>query len=211
MLKVFIVDDHPLVRQGLKAFLATQEGIEVVGEAGDGESAWNSIRQLEPDVAVIDLHLPVKNGIELTTSIKMAGLFTRVIILSSFCEDEEIIAAIDAGALSYLMKDSPPEKLVEAIWAVFKGEPVLHPRIAKKLMQRVTRPEPLLEPLTQKEKEALALLVKGKSNKEIAQKLNIAEVTVKTHISNILHKLEVKDRTQAVIKAIEYKIIDRSK
>ncbi len=210
MLKVFIVDDHPLVRQGLKAFLATQEGIEVVGEAGDGESAWNSINQLEPDLAVIDLHLPVKNGIELTSSIKTAGLFTRVIILSSFCEDEEVIAAIDAGALSYLMKDSPPEKLVEAIWAASKGEPVLHPRIAKKLMQRVTRPEPLLEPLTLKEKEALTLLVKGKSNKEIAQELNIAEVTVKTHISNILHKLDVKDRTQAAIKAIEYKIIDRS-
>lgn len=210
LVKVFIVDDHPLVRQGLKAFLGTQEGIEVTGEAGDGDSAWNAINQLEPDVAVIDLHLPGKNGIELASSIKTAGLFTRIIILSSYCEDDEVIAAIDAGALSYLMKDSPPEKLVEAIRAACDGEPVLHPRIAKKLMQRLIRPEPLVEPLTLKEKEALALLIKGKSNKEIAGELSIAEVTVKTHISNILHKLEVKDRTQAVIKAIEYKIIGRS-
>lgn len=210
MLKVFIVDDHPFVRQGLKAFLATQNGIEIVGEAGDGEAAWEAIQKYQPDVAIIDLHIPGWNGIKLTQAIKTAGLFTRVIILSSFCEDEEIIATIDAGALSYLMKDSPPEKLVEAIVAASNGEPVLHPRIAKKLMERVTRSKILAEPLTQKEKEVLALLVKGKSNKEIAQDLHISEVTVKTHISNILHKLEVKDRTQAVIKAIEYQIVDRS-
>jgi DNA-binding NarL/FixJ family response regulator len=186
LIKVFIVDDHPLVRQGLKAFLAIQEGIEIVGEAGDGETAWEGIRKYQPDVAIIDLHLPVWNGIKLTQTIKTANLFTQVIILSSFCEDEEIIAAIDAGALSYLMKDSPPEKLVEAIWAASKGEPVLHPQIAKKLMRRVTRAEPLLEPLTLKEKEALALLVKGKSNKEIAQDLHISEVTVKTRWINYL-------------------------
>lgn len=210
MLKVFIVDDHPFVRQGLKAFLATQNGIEIVGEAGEGEGAWEGIQKYQPDVAIIDLHIPGWNGIKLTQAIKTAGLFTQVIILSSFCEDEEVIAAIDAGALSYLMKDSPPEKLVEAIVAASNGESVLHPRIAKKLMQRVIRPKTLMEPLTQKEKEVLALLVKGKSNKEIAQDLHISEVTVKTHISNILHKLEVKDRTQAVIKAIEYQIVDRS-
>ncbi|NLW47718.1 MAG: response regulator transcription factor [Firmicutes bacterium] len=210
MLKVFIVDDHPFVRQGLKAFLATQYGIEIVGEAGDGEVAWAGIQKFQPDVAIIDLHIPGWNGIKLTQAIKTAGLFTRVIILSSFCEDEEVIAAIDAGALSYLMKDSPPEKLVEAIVAASNGEPVLHPRIAKKLMQRVIRPEILIEPLTKKEKEVLTLLVKGKSNKEIAQDLHISEVTVKTHVSNILHKLDVKDRTQAVVKAIEYQMIERS-
>lgn len=209
MVRVFIVDDHPLVRQGLKAFLATQGEIEVVGEAGDGDSAWNAISQLEPDVAIIDLHLPGKNGVELTHSIKIAGLFTRVIILSSYCEDEEVIAAINAGALSYLMKDSPPEKLVEAIMAAGDGEPVLHPSIAKKLMQRVTRPGLFFEPLTSKETEVLALLVKGKSNKEIALELHNSETTVKTHISNIIHKLGVKDRTQAVIKAIELKILGR--
>lgn len=209
MIKVFIVDDHPLVRQGLKAFLGAQNEIEIVGEAEDGETAWKAIQKLEPDVAIIDLHLPVWNGVRLTQVIKEAGLDTRVIILSSFCEDDEVIAAIEAGALGYLMKDSPPEKLVEAIWAAKKGEPVLHPRIAKKLIQRVARPEPSFEPLTLKEKEILGLLVKGKSNKEIASESHISETTVKTHISNIIHKLDVKDRTQAVIKAIELKILER--
>ncbi len=206
MIKVFIVDDHPVVRQGLKAFLATQNGIEIVGEAGDGEAAWEGIQKAEPDVAIIDLHLPGWNGIQLTGVIRTAGLSTKVIILSSFCEDDEVIAAIEAGALSYLMKDSPPEKLVEAIVAAQDGEPVLHPRIAKKLMQRVVKPEPGFEPLTSKEKEILGLLVKGKSNREIALESHISETTVKTHISNIIHKLGVKDRTQAVIKAIELKI-----
>ncbi|NLY74823.1 MAG: response regulator transcription factor [Firmicutes bacterium] len=115
MIKVFIVDDHPLVRQGLKAFLATQGGIEIVGEAGDGEAAWEGIRKTEPDVAVIDLHLPGWSGIQLIRTIKAANIPTRVIVLSSFCEDGEVIAAIEAGALSYLMKDSPPEKLAAAI------------------------------------------------------------------------------------------------
>ncbi len=206
MIKVFIVDDHPVVLQGLKAFLATQSGIEIVGEAGDGEAAWEGIQKADPDVAVIDLHLPSLNGIRLTQAIRAAGLKTKVIILSSFCEDDQIIAAIEAGALSYLMKDSPPEKLVEAIVAARTGEPILHPRIAKKLMQRVTRPEAYFEPLTSKEKEILGLLVKGKSNKEIGLESHISETTVKTHISNIIHKLGVKDRTQAVIKAIELKI-----
>ncbi|MGE5604293.1 MAG: response regulator [Bacteroidota bacterium] len=206
MIRVFIVDDHPLVRQGLKTFLATQSGIEVVGEAGDGETAWEEIQKSEPDVAVIDLHLPGWSGVELTKNIKKADLRVKVIVLSSFCEDDEVIAAIEAGALSYLMKDSPPEKLAEAIIAARNGEPVLHPRITKKLMQRVTTPQSF-EPLTLKEKEILGLLVRGKSNKEIAVLSHISETTVKTHISNILHKLGVKDRTQAAIKAIKLKIL----
>ena len=136
-----------------------------------------------------------------------SGLHTQVIVLSSFCEDEEIIAAIDAGALSYLLKDSAPEKLLAAVKAARRGEPVLHPRIVKKLMQRVSRKESPVEPLTAKEKEVLGELVKGKSNKEIAAGLFISETTVKTHISNILQKLQVKDRTQAVIKALEMKLV----
>ncbi len=207
MLKVFIVDDHPFVREGLKTFLSTQSEIEIIGEAGDGETALAEILKIQPDIAVIDLHLPGMGGIQLTRAIKEADSFTQIIILSSFCEDDEVIAALEAGALSYLMKDSPPQKLIEAILAAKNGEPVLHPRIAKKLIQRVNRPESLIEPLTAKEKEVLAQLVKGKSNKEIAMDLAISETTVKTHVSNILRKLDVNDRTQAVIKVIELKLV----
>lgn len=210
MIKVYIVDDHPFVREGLKTFLSLQADIEICGEAQNAAIAISQIRTVKPDVAVIDLHLPDMNGAELTKEIRKAGLVTQIIILSSFCEDDEVIAAIDAGALSYLMKDSPPQKLVEAIRAAQNGEPVLHPRVAKKLMQRVRSNEfELQEPLTRKEKEVLALLVKGKSNKEIASDLFVSETTVKSHISNILRKLDVKDRTQAVIKAIELKLVNR--
>jgi DNA-binding NarL/FixJ family response regulator len=209
-IKVYIVDDHPFVREGLKTFLNTQSEIEICGEAGDGETALIQMTLLQPDIAIVDLHLPGMGGIQLTKALKEAGLFTQIIILSSFCEDDEVIAALETGALSYLMKDSPPQKLIEAILAAKNGEPVLHPRIAKKLIQRVNRqPESLIEPLTAKEKEVLAKLVKGRANKEIAAELMISDTTVKTHVSNILHKLDVNDRTQAVIKAIELKLVDR--
>lgn len=207
MIKVFIVDDHPFVREGLKIYLALQSEMEIVGEAGDGEAALAEMIRLQPDIAIVDLHLPVMDGIQLTKAVKEAGLFTQIIILSSFCEDDEVLAALEAGALSYLLKDSPPQKLREAIVSAKNGEPVLHPRIAKKLIQRVNRPEPLVEPLTTKEKEVLTELVKGKSNKEIAAGLLISETTVKTHISNIFHKLAVNDRTQAVIKALEMRLV----
>lgn len=207
MITVFIVDDHPFVREGLKVFLKTQSDLAVVGEAGDGEAALKSILQLQPDVAVVDLNLPRLDGIALTRGIREAGLFTKVIILSSFCDDREVIAAIEAGALSYLLKDSPPQKLAEAILAAAEGVSVLHPRITQKLMQRVKRNEPVGEVLTQKEKEVLAQLVNGKSNKEIAAELIISETTVKTHVSNIIHKLQVNDRTQAVIKTIRENLL----
>lgn len=207
MITVFIVDDHPFVREGLKTFLSTQSEIEIAGEAGDGETALSEILKVQPDIAIIDLHLPGISGVQLTREIRKSDLFTKIIILSSFCEDDEVVAAIEAGALSYLMKDSPPQKLVEAIIAAQKGEPVLHPRIAKRLMQKVSHPDQPIESLTIKEKAVLAQLVKGKSNKEIASELAISETTVKTHVSNILHKFDVNDRTQAVIKAIELKMV----
>ncbi|HHU50990.1 MAG TPA: response regulator transcription factor [Firmicutes bacterium] len=207
MISVYIVDDHPFVREGLKTYLGTDPEIQVVGEAGNGENALPALKELDPDVAIIDLHLPKMSGVEIIKAIKESQLHTQVIILSSFCEDEEIIAAIDAGALSYLLKDSSPEKLLEAVKAAQRGEPVLHPRIVKKLMQRVSRKELQTEPLTLKETEVLRELVKGKSNKEIAADLFISETTVKTHVSNILQKLGVKDRTQAVIKALRLKLV----
>lgn len=209
MISVYLVDDHPFVREGLKTYLSLQEGIEVVGEANNGEKAVEEIKELDVDVTIVDLHLPGIDGVEVTRQVKSAGLSTQLIVLSSFSDDQEVIAAIDAGAISYLMKDSPPQKLLEAIIAARKGEPVLHPRIARKLMKRVSRKEEYIEPLTSREKEVLAELANGHSNKEIGERLYISDKTVKTHVSNILRKLDVKDRTQAAIKAIENRIIDR--
>jgi DNA-binding NarL/FixJ family response regulator len=209
MIRVYIVDDHPFVREGLKTFLRAQAEITVIGEANDAETALPAILKFVPDIAVIDLHLPGMEGIQLIKAIRQADLITQIIVLSSFCEDDEVIAAINAGALSYLMKDSSPQKLVEAIWAAQNKEPVLHPWIAKKLMQRVGKPRILIEPLTSKEKEVLTLLVKGKSNKEIVFDLSISDTTVKTHVGNILRKLNVSNRTQAVIKALDLKLVGR--
>ncbi|MEJ6951231.1 response regulator [Natronospora cellulosivora (SeqCode)] len=210
MVSVYLVDDHPFVREGLKTYLSTQDEIEVLGEADNGETAVKEIIELEVDVAIIDLHLPGMDGIEVIRQIKEAGLITQLIVLSSFSNDDEVIAAINAGAISYLMKDSPPKKLLEAIIAARQGEPVLHPRIARKLMKRVKSKKEIKRiTLTEREKEVLYELTNGKSNKEIGEKLFISDKTVKTHVSNILRKLDVKDRTQAVIKAIETKLIDR--
>lgn len=208
MITVFIVDDHPFVREGLKTFLSTHAEISVQGETADGQSALECMKHIKPDIAIVDLHLPKMNGIQLTKAIKEASLPTQVIILSSFSADDEVIAAIEAGAISYLMKDSPPQKLIEAILAARNGEPTLHPQIAWKLMQKVRLTvSSSTEPLTSKEHEVLAKLVKGCSNKEIASQLHISDTTVKTHVGNILQKLNVSDRTQAVIKALELKLV----
>ena len=209
MIQVYLVDDHPFVLKGLITYLKTQNDIEVIGKSESGEKAIREIKDLEPDVAIVDLRLPDKNGTEVTQEVKKVGLKTEIIILSSFNRDQEVIEAIDAGALSYLMKDSPPQKLVDAIKAAQKGEPVLHPRVAKKIMQRAAGKKTVLEPLTDREMEVLALLVKGLSNKEIAENLYISPRTVKSHVSNILRKLDVKDRTQAVIKAIDNDLVRR--
>lgn len=209
MIKVYLVDDHPFVLKGLISYLKTQADIEVIGKSESGETAVKEIKELEPDVAVVDLRLPKKNGTEITKEVQQSALNTEVIILSSYNRDQEVIEAIDAGALSYLMKDSSPEKLVEAIKSAKKGEPVLHPRVAKKVMKRAAGQKTVTEPLTDREMEVLSLLVKGLSNKEIADNLYISIRTVKTHVSNILRKLDVKDRTQAVIKAIDNDIVRR--
>ncbi len=209
MIKVYIVDDHPFVREGLKTFLGTQQGIELVGEAGSGEEALAEIQTLQPEIVVVDLHLPGMGGVELTRKIHELCFNTKVIILSSFSEEDEVVDAIEAGAISYLLKDSSPVKLVEAIRAAQLGEPLLHPRIAKKLMQRVRRTEPAGEQLTTKEKEVLALLTQGRTNKEIASELYVSATTIKSHVSSILRKLEVNDRTQAVIKAMKEGLLEK--
>ena len=209
MIEVYLVDDHPFVLKGLRTYLKTQDEIKVIGEAEKGDKAVKEIKEMKPDVAIVDLRLPDKNGTEITKEVKSAGLKTEIIILSSYNRDQEVIEAIDAGALSYLMKDSSPEKLVEAIKAAEKGEPMLHPRVAKKIMERAAGKKVVAEPLTDREMEVLSLLVKGLSNKEIADDLYISPRTVKSHVSNILRKLDVKDRTQAVIKAIDNDLVRR--
>jgi len=209
MIKVYLIDDHPFVLQGLKSFLEIKEEIAVIGSAKSGPLALQEIKDTTIDVAIVDLHLPEMDGIEIIKKIKDISPTTEIIVLSSFCKDQEIISAIDAGALSYLMKDSPPDKLAEAIIAANKGEATLHHRISKKLMQQATEKKEVIEPLTPREKEVLAELTTGKSNKKIAEALFISERTVKTHISNILRKLDVQDRTQAAIKAIDNNLIER--
>jgi NarL family two-component system response regulator LiaR len=212
-IKVLIVDDHKVVRQGLRTFLELQEDVLVVGEAGDGESAVEMVRQLNPNVVLMDLVMPRLDGISATRQVKSLGSDTKVIALTSFTEDDKVFPAIQAGASSYLLKDVSPEELVEAIRAVFRGEARLHPDIARKLMEQVARQttpsrESPVEDVTERELEVINLVAHGRSNQEIANELVISEKTVKTHISNILRKLQLVDRTQLAIYAIKKGLVN---
>jgi len=207
-IKVFIVDDHQMVRQGLRTFLELHNDIEVVGEAEDGFTAIERVRQLEPDVVLMDLVMPRLDGIEATRQVKAASPSTKIIALTSFTDDDKVFPAIQAGASSYLLKDVSPDDLVDAIRASHQGEARVHPDIARKLMDRVTHPsQPAPAPregkLTERELEVVRLIAQGCSNLEIAQKLFISKMTVKTHISNILSKLSLEDRTQVAIYALK--------
>lgn len=214
-ISVLIVDDHAMVRQGLRTFLTLNEGIEVVGEAANGLEAVEQVRQHRPDVVLMDLVMPELDGIEATRRIRAFSPETQILVLTSFTEDEQVFPAIEAGALGYLLKDVSPDDLVQAVEAAQRGEAQLHPEVAKKLMERVAaktrQPEPppakaskpTPEELTARELEVLCLIAKGLSNREIAQVLTIAEKTVKTHVSNILSKLHLADRTQAAIYALQ--------
>ncbi len=209
-ISVLLVDDHRVVRQGLCDFLELQEGIEVVGEAGSGEEGVQLAQDLLPDVVLMDLVMPGIDGVEATRRIKAISPSSRVIVLTSFIDDDKVFPAIKAGAISYLLKDVQPEELARAIWAAQRGEAVLHPEVAAKLMHEFTSPQPAdtVEQLTEREMDVLRQIARGKSNKEIADALIISEKTVKTHVSNILSKLHLADRTQAAIYALRQRLVD---
>jgi NarL family two-component system response regulator LiaR len=218
-IKVLIVDDHQVVRQGLKTFLDLQEDIAVVGEAGDGLTAVQLAAQLAPDVVLMDIVMPKLDGIEATRRIRELGTDIGVIALTSFAGDDQVVPAIEAGASSYLLKDVTPEDLVEAIRAVHRGEPRLHPDALRKVMDAATGSRPAedrREPgaptgdLTDRELEVIRLVARGRSNREIAEQCFISEKTVKTHIGHILAKLELKDRTQLAIYAIRHGLADET-
>ena len=212
-IKVLIVDDHQVVRQGLRTFLELQTDIVVVGEAADGQVALEMVCQLQPDVVLMDLVMPRLDGITATRQIIEQGSGVKVIALTSFAEDDKVFPAIQAGASSYLLKDVSPDDLVEAIRAVHRGEARLHPDIARKLMEQVAQQAGLThqsipDDLTGRELDVVRLVAKGHNNHKIAQALFISEKTVKTHISNILGKLHLNDRTQLAIYAIKHGLND---
>jgi NarL family two-component system response regulator LiaR len=213
-IKVLIVDDHQVVRQGLRTFLELHDDILVVGEAGNGETAVAMAGQLSPDVILMDLVMPVMDGITATSQIKSNCPDTRVIALTSFTEDDKIFPALQAGASSYLLKDVTPDELVDAIRAVHHGETRLHPDIMRRLVEQVAHQPPgrqsgFVPVLTEREREVIRLVAEGQSNRRIAETLTISEKTVKAHISNILGKLGLSDRTQMAIYAIKNGLADQ--
>lgn len=208
-IRVLLVDDHNVVRQGLKLFLATQPDINVVGEADNGAAALQAVGQHEPDVVLMDLLMPQLDGISATQQIKVRYPDVEVIALTSFVEDSQVAAVIKAGAIGYLLKDVQPAELATAIRAAQRGEVHLHPQAARRLMQAIGPKEQsaVAEPLTDREVEVLKALARGESNKQIADTLIVSEKTVKAHVSNILGKLNLQSRTQAVLYALRHGIV----
>jgi NarL family two-component system response regulator LiaR len=204
-IRVLIADDHAIVRKGIRALLATEMGIDVVGEAEDGGEALAQARQLRPDVVLMDLVMPVMNGVDTIRQISEQLPDIRILVLTSFTGLDKIFPAIKAGALGYLLKDSSPEELVRAIRQVYRGNASLHPAVARKLLQELSEPSgrgQTEDPLTDREKEVLRLVAQGRHNQEIADLLAISEATVRTHVSHILTKLELSSRTQAALYAL---------
>lgn len=206
-IRVLVADDHAVVRQGLRMFLGLDPEIEVVGEASTGTQALRMAHELEPDVVLMDLLMPEMDGIEATARIRREVPDTEVIALTSVLEDSSVVGAVRAGAIGYLLKDTEADELLRAIKAASAGQVQLSPKAAARLMREVRTPE-ALEELTERELEVLRLLAQGQSNKEIAYKLSIGEKTVKTHVSNILAKLNVSSRTQAALYAARIGLVD---
>jgi len=213
-IKLVIADDHHVVRRGLIFFLNTQQDIEVIGEASNGEEAIQLIKELHPDIVIMDLSMPKLNGIEATEQIKNEGLPVKVMILTSFYDQDHILPAIEAGAAGFYVKDSDPDELVTAIRKIYDGEKQFHSKVTTQLVSALTSKseskseQTIHDKLTKREMDVLKEITRGKSNKEIASSLFITEKTAKTHVSNILAKLQLQDRTQLALYAIRNGISD---
>jgi DNA-binding NarL/FixJ family response regulator len=214
MIGVLLADDQELVRSGFRLILELADGIEIVGEAADGREAVRLAKELQPDVVLMDVRMPELDGIEATRLLRQAGVEARVLMLTTFDLDEYVYAAVRAGASGFLLKDAPREQLVTAVRTVARGEALLAPAITQRLIERfVTRPSPneaapALAELSARELEVLRLLARGLSNAEIAGALVVGEATVKTHVARILHKLDLRDRVQAVVFAYETGLVE---
>lgn len=214
-IRILIADDHAIVREGLRFLIMTEPGLELVGEAQDGQQAVRLFLQARPDVTLLDLIMPRMDGIDAIREIKERDQEARILVLTSFAEDEKLFPAIKAGALGYLLKDSSPQELLRAIRAVYEGESYLHPSIARKLIQEWNRPpksatSATSESLSERELEVLALIAQGLSNQEIADRLIISERTARNHVGNILSKLDLANRTQAALYAIGQGLVEPS-
>ncbi len=203
-IRIVIADDHPIVREGIRTLLATEPGMLCVGEASDGAAAVALYREPRPDVVLIDLIMPNQDGISAIREIKSIDPLARILVLTSFLQDEKLFPAIKAGALGYLLKDSSPQELLSAIRQVARGGLSLHPLVARQVIQELGEPSkgPVTEPLSDREEEVLQLLADGRSNQEIADQLAISERTVRNHVGSILAKLHLANRTQAALYAV---------
>jgi DNA-binding NarL/FixJ family response regulator len=207
-IRIIIADDHAVVREGTRELLQKEVDLEVVGGAGNGEEAVSMVRELKPDVAILDIAMPKLNGIEATKQIKTMLPSTAVLILTAYEDDQYVFALLEAGAAGYLLKDVPSQKLIEAVRAVHDGESVLHPVIARKALDRFVRisdktRELQAQPLTDRETEVLRLAARGQSNRQIADELSLSMRTVQAHLRNVFNKLNVGSRTEAVISALK--------
>jgi NarL family two-component system response regulator LiaR len=205
VIRVLIVDDHAIVRKGIRALLSESGGFEIVAEVADGQTAVLAAAETKPDVILMDLLMPGMDGIEATHQITAGRPESRILVLTSFAADNKLFPAIKAGALGYLLKDSSPEELIRAIRQVHRGEPALHPTIARKLLHEIVQPvdpQPAPEALTPRELAVLRLIAQGMGNQEIADELAVSAATVRVHVSRILGKLHLANRTQAALYAV---------
>jgi NarL family two-component system response regulator LiaR len=205
---VLVVDDHAVVREGLRAFLELQDGIDVAGEAADGEEAIAAAERLEPDVVLMDLVMPKLDGLAAMRGLRDRVPRARVIVLTSFLDDDKLLPALRAGAAGYLLKNAPPPELARAVRAAHAGEALLDPVVAARLVETLAGDGDPLDRLTPREREVLELIGRGFPNKRIARRLEVSEKTVKTHVGHVLAKLGVTDRTQAAVVAVRAGLVD---